>query len=167
MAFLVFVRVGGAIAALAILDFLYQKWRYLKDQRMTKDEVKREYKDAEGDPHAKQQRDRLHKEIVEHNMVESVSLADVLVVNPTHLAVALHYDDDAANAPEITAKGSEHLARRMIEVAEQAGVPVVRDVPLARALFQLELGDEIPEALYDAVAVVLHAAWSERDGDSS
>ncbi|MEO0323899.1 MAG: EscU/YscU/HrcU family type III secretion system export apparatus switch protein [Myxococcota bacterium] len=157
-----FVRVGGALLALGVADLLYQRWRHGRDQRMTKDEVKREYKDAEGDPQAKQARDRAYREVVEHDAVEAVRGADVLVVNPTHLAVALRYDEDADEAPEVVAKGSEHLARRMIEAAEEAGVPVMRDVPLARALHGLSRGEEIPERLYDAVALVLRAAWDER-----
>jgi flagellar biosynthesis protein FlhB len=157
------LRVGGAMAAIAILDVLYQRWRHAKDQRMTKEEVKREHKESEGDPHAKQQRERMHREIVAHAAVEEVRRADVLVVNPTHLAIALRYDEEAEQeAPEVIAKGQDDLAQRMIEAAREAGVPILRDVPLARALFDLEVGDEIPEALYEAVAIVLRAAWAER-----
>jgi len=156
-------RAGGAIGAIAILDVFYQRWRYAQDQKMSKDEVKREHKEAEGDPHAKQHRDRLHREIIEHDTVEQVRGADVLVVNPTHLAIALRYDEAETDAPEVVAKGSEHLARRMIEAARESGVPVMRDVPLARALFELELGEQIPEALYEAVAAVLKAAWAETE----
>lgn len=159
-------RVGGAMAAIAVVDVFYQRWRHRQDQKMTKDEVKREHKSAEGDPHAKQQRERMHREIVAHGTLEEVRRADVLVVNPTHLAVALRYDeDDGMEAPEVIAKGQEELARRMIEAAREAGVPVLRDVPLARGLYDLEVGDEIPEVLYEAVAAVLRAAWAEREED--
>ena len=154
-------RVGGAVLAVAILDVFYQRWQHRRDQRMSKDEVKREYKDAEGDPHAKQERDRAHREIVEHGALEQVRDADVLVVNPTHLAIALRYDEDEADAPTVLAKGQEHLAQRMIRAAKEAGVPIMRDVPLAHALYELERGDEIPETLYEAVAAVLRAAWDE------
>ncbi len=157
------LRVGGAILAIGVLDVFYQRWRHRRDQRMSKDEVKREYKEAEGDPHAKQQRERLHREIIEHDMVEQVRTADVLVVNPTHLAVALRYEEGVTDAPEVVARGAEHLARRMIEAAEESGVPVMRDVPLARALFGLEVGEVIPEDLYEAVAAVLQAAWAEAE----
>ncbi len=160
---LLLIRVGAAVLAIAVVDVIYQRWRHRQDQKMSKDEVKREHKDADGDPQAKQQRERLHKEILEHNTVEQVCLADVLVVNPTHLAVALRYDEDRHDAPEVLAKGEAHLAKRMIEAARQAGVPVLRDVPLAHALYEMNLGDEIPEALYEAVAAVLRAAWHERD----
>ncbi|MEM9071961.1 MAG: type III secretion system export apparatus subunit SctU [Myxococcota bacterium] len=156
-------RVGGALLAVAILDLFYQRWRHRRDQRMSKDEVKREYKESEGDPHAKQQRERLHREIIDHDTVEQVRAADVLVVNPTHIAVALRYEEGVTDAPEVIAQGQEHLARRMIEAAREAGVPIMRDVPLARALFELELGEAIPEALYEAVAAVLKAAWAESE----
>ena len=157
-------RVGGAVLGVAILDVFYQRWQHARDQRMTKDEVKREYKDSEGDPHAKQERDRMHREIVEHDSVERVRDADVLVVNPTHLAIALRYDELESDAPTVVAKGQEHLAERMIRAAKEAGVPVMRDIPLARALYELEHGDEIPELLYEAVAAVLRAAWDETGG---
>ena len=156
------VRVGAATFALGLLDLLYQRWQLAKDQRMSKDEVKREHKDAEGDPHAKQERERVRREVAQHDLLESVRSATVLVVNPTHLAVALRFEEDGDQAaPEVVGKGQDELARRMIRAAEEAGVPVLRDVPLARGLFELEVGDEIPERLYDAVAAVLRAAWAE------
>ena len=161
----VFVRVGLALLGIGLLDLLYQRWKFAHDQRMSKDEVKREHKDAEGDAHQKHERKRAHRELLEHQTLEAVRDADALIVNPTHVAVALHYDRDGEGAPEVVAKGVEHLARRMKEAARRAGVPILRDVPLARTLYGLEIGDEIPEALYDAVAAVLHAAWAERAGD--
>lgn len=159
-------RVGGAALAIGTLDVLYQRWRHRQDQKMTKEEVKREYKDAEGDPHAKQSRERLHREIVEHDAVEQVRNADVLVVNPTHLAVALKYDADENDAPEVLARGQDGLAQRMIQAAREEGVPVFRDVPLAHALHELEVGEEIPDRLFEAVAAVLQAAWAEREEES-
>jgi type III secretion YscU/HrpY family protein len=160
------LRVGGAMAALAVLDVLYQRWQFLADQRMTKDEVKREHKESDGDPHTKGERERLRRELLEHGLLERVRSADVLVVNPTHLAVALHYDEGGDDAlPEVVARGSDELAQRMIRAAEEAGVPVLRDVPLARALHALEDGESIPESLFEAVAAVLHVAWEERARD--
>ncbi|MFW6051631.1 MAG: EscU/YscU/HrcU family type III secretion system export apparatus switch protein [Myxococcota bacterium] len=157
------LRVGLTMGGIAVLDVIYQRWRHRRDQRMTRHEVKREHRETEGDPHAKQHRERMHREVVEHAVLEEVRQADVLVVNPTHLAVALRYDEDEHEAPQVRAKGQDALARRMIEAAEQAGVPVMRDVPLARTLYELELGDEIPPELYEAVAAVLQAAWRERE----
>jgi type III secretion YscU/HrpY family protein len=158
------LRVGGAMAVLGVLDLVYQRWQLARDQRMSKDEVKREHKESEGDPHAKRERERVRREIAQHDLMESVRSASVLVVNPTHLAVALRFDEEGdESAPEVVGKGQDELARRMIRVAEEAGVPVMRDVPLARGLYELELGDEIPERLYEAVAAVLHAAWAEKE----
>jgi flagellar biosynthesis protein FlhB len=156
-------RAGLIMGVVAVLDVLYQRWRFRRDQRMTKLELRREVRDAEGDPNEKQHRQRLHREIVAHATLEDVRRADVVVVNPTHLAVALSYDEEGErNAPEVLAKGQDDLARRMIEVADQEGIPVMQDVPLARALHELEVGEEIPEVLYEAVALVLRAAWDER-----
>ncbi|MCA9603888.1 MAG: EscU/YscU/HrcU family type III secretion system export apparatus switch protein, partial [Myxococcales bacterium] len=160
------LRVGVAMLIVGAADAFYQRLRFRKDQRMTKDEVKREHRDSEGDPHAKQARDRVYRELVAQAALAEVRKADVLVVNPTHIAVALKYDEaNEEGAPEILAKGEDVLARRMIEEARAAGVPVLRDVPLARALHELEEGQEIPEDLYEAVAIVLRAAWEERDGE--
>ncbi|MBK8172063.1 MAG: EscU/YscU/HrcU family type III secretion system export apparatus switch protein [Sandaracinaceae bacterium] len=163
-----FLRVGVAMLAIAAIDVLYQRWQFARDQRMTKEEVKREYKESEGDPHTKSERERVRREIFAHSVFEQVRRADVLVVNPTHLAVALRYDEEGGDdAPEVLAKGQDDLARRMIEVAREASVPIMRDVPLARALYEMESGELIPEALYEAVAIVLQAAWAERDDEQA
>lgn len=156
-------RSGGAMLAVAIADVLYQRWRLAKELRMTKEEVKREHKESEGDPHAKGERERVRREIAQHDTAEAVRNASVVVVNPTHVAVALRFDEEGSEgAPEVVAKGMEEQAMFIRRLAEEAGVPIVRDVPLARGLFELELGEEIPERLYDAVAAVLHVAWAER-----
>jgi flagellar biosynthesis protein FlhB len=158
------LRVGAAVLAMAVLDLAYQKWRHLEDLKMSKDEVRREHREAEGDPHAKQQRARLHREIAEHGILEEVRRADVLVVNPTHVAVALRYDqEDEESAPQVTAQGQLDLARRMRLEAERENVPIIRDVPLAHALWELSVGEEIPQSLYEAVAIVLKSAWEQRD----
>jgi flagellar biosynthesis protein FlhB len=157
------LRSGGAMLAVAVADVLYQRWRLAKELRMTKEEVKREHKESEGDPHAKGERERVRREIAQHDTAESVRKASVVVVNPTHVAVALRFDEEGSEgAPEVVAKGMEEQAMYIRRLAEEAGVPIVRDVPLARGLFELELGEEIPERLYDAVAAVLHVAWAER-----
>ncbi|MBK6576955.1 MAG: EscU/YscU/HrcU family type III secretion system export apparatus switch protein [Sandaracinaceae bacterium] len=158
-----FLRVGLALLGVGVLDLLYQRWQFQRDQRMSKDEVKREYKNAEGDGQLKHERKRKHQEIIEHQTLEQVRGADALIVNPTHLAVAIHYDEDGEGAPEVLAKGADHLAQKMIAAAREAGVPVLRDIPLARSLYELSLGEEIPEELYDAVAAILHVAWQERE----
>lgn len=158
------LRVGGALALFAVIDLFVQKRRHRRALRMTKDEVKREHRESEGDPQHKQARARAHREAVNHATLEEVRRATVLVVNPTHYAVALRFDVDSdQEAPEVVAKGVDDLARRMIQVAREAGVPIVRDVPLARALHELELGEEIPETFYQAVAAVLEVAERERE----
>lgn len=159
-------RVAVVAVVAGLLDVLYQRWKWKREHRMTKDEVKREYKESEGDPELKRERERVHRQALEYNLLEEVRRADVLLVNPTHLAVALRYDRaDEEGAPLVTAKGDDALARRMREIAEAAGVPIIEDVPLARSLYELDLGDEVPPALYDAVAQVLEIAWATRETD--
>lgn len=156
-------RALGVFAALAAFDVVRSRRAHARRHRMTKDEVRREHKESEGDPHLRGERQRMHREILEHAALEAVRRASVLVVNPTHLAVALHFDEDSdQEAPEVLAKGEDHLALRMIEAAREAGVPVMRDIPLARGLYGMELGDSVPEPLFEAVAAVLRAAEEER-----
>jgi flagellar biosynthesis protein FlhB len=129
---------------------------------MTKAEVKREHKESEGDPEQKAARDRAHQEMLASATIGNVKNASVVIVNPVHIACALKYDEkEGDEAPVLVASGQGDLAKKIVEAARQYGVPVLRDVPLARALVELEVGDEIPEALYEAVAEILRAAWEE------
>jgi flagellar biosynthesis protein FlhB len=158
------VRRLGWIAALvglslAMVDVLVTRRAWFKRQRMTKDEVKREYKESEGDPELKAARKRAHQEVLAGSMIAAVKQANLVIVNPTHLATALKYEQDEDEAPRVVAQGQGDLARSMIEAARAYGVPVIRDVPVARALSELEIGDEIPEQLYEAVAEILREAW--------
>jgi flagellar biosynthesis protein FlhB len=155
------VRTGGALLAIGILDALYQRWQLRRDLRMTKEEVRREHRETEGDPQVKRARERLHREVAEHSILEEVRRATCVIVNPEHLAVALRYVEGESDAPQVIAKGERLVAARIVEIARQAGVPILRDVPLARALFSLEVGEEIPEALYEAVAEVLRLLRAE------
>ena len=149
-------RVGVLFLLLGAADYFLQKKLHLKELMMSKDEVKREYKEDEGDPHIRHQRRHLHQEILAQNMVQNVPRANVVVVNPTHLAIAIQYDELSMNAPQVTAKGQETMAKKIRDLAEKSGVPVTRNVPLAHSLFQVDLGSEIPEELYEAVAEVLN-----------
>lgn len=160
------LAIRGALVLLVVaaVDYGMQRYRHGKDLRMTKDEVKREHKQSEGDPQHKAARKSLHQEILEHDMVERVRTSDLVVVNPTHIAVALRYDAAKDEAPRVVAKGERLLAARIREVARQARVPIFHDVPLARALHSLTPGDEIPEALYMAVADLLKAVAREDGG---
>jgi flagellar biosynthesis protein FlhB len=149
----------------AAIDVLYRRWQFAQDQRMSKDEVKREHKESEGDPHAKHERERMHKEILEEATVHAVRKAQFVVTNPTHFAVALGWDEETMAAPQLVAKGEGALARRIIDEAHREGIPVLRDAPLARTLHEQEIGDEIPEALYDAVAAIVRYLTEGGDPD--
>lgn len=144
----VFLLLGGA-------DYFLQRKLYTKELMMSKDEVVRESKQEEGDPHVKGRRRQMHKEMLAQNVKERVPRATVVVVNPTHIAVALSYEQSRMQAPQVVAKGQEKLAARIIEIAKKNDVPVVRNVPLARSLFEVEVDSEIPESLFDTVAEIL------------
>lgn len=147
---------------LAVLDIVLTRHTWRSKLKMTKEEVKREHKESEGDPQQKAARERAHHEVLAGNAIASVRNASVVVVNPTHIACALKYDEaEGDEAPVLLASGQGDLARKIVEAAHAYGVPVLRDVPLARALVALEVGDEIPEALYEAVAEILKLAWEE------
>ena len=146
--------------AVGAVDMLVTRWSWMKRLRMGKDEVKREYKESEGDPQLKAQRERAHHEMLASATVANVKNATVVIVNPTHIACALRYDEEEGDeAPLVLAVGEGDLARRIREAAHAYGIPVLRDVPLARALSELSAGDQIPEELYEAVAEILREAW--------
>jgi flagellar biosynthetic protein FlhB len=149
------LKVGLAFVAVGVADYFLQRFLFLREMRMTKQEVKEEWKETEGNPVYKSARRQMHREILMQNMMTAVRRADVVVVNPTHLAVALKYDRAEMSAPTVLAKGAELIAARIREVAEESDVPIMRDVPLARALYDLEIDAEIPDELYESVAEVL------------
>ena len=152
--------------AVGALDIFVTRRSWMKRLRMSKDEIKREHKESEGDPLLKAARERAHHEMLAAGAVANVKTATVVVVNPTHIACAIRYDDeDKEDAPLVLAVGEGDLARRIVEAARAFGVPVLRDVPLARALVELSPGDRIPEELYEAVAEILRTVWSS-DADS-
>jgi type III secretion YscU/HrpY family protein len=151
----VFVGLGGA-------DYIFQRKQWKKKLMMSKDEVKREYKEQEGDPHVKGHRKQLHQEMAMQDVGEAVRTADAVTVNPTHLAVALRYDRNTMVAPKVATKGRDALARKIVELAKKHEVPIVRDITLTRALFDLEIDANVPRELYAAVAEVLTFAWKVR-----
>lgn len=156
----------AAIAGLALgaIDVLVTRRAWINKLRMSKDEVRREYKETEGDPQIKAARERAHRELLAQATIANVRSATVVVVNPEHIACALRYDEkEGDEAPVVVASGQGDLAARIIRAAHDYGVPVVRDVPLARALVELEVGDAIPEALYEAVAEILREAWQDEE----
>jgi flagellar biosynthesis protein FlhB len=158
-------RMTIAVVVLAGLDVVYRRWQHAQDLRMTKEDVKREHKESEGDPHAKHAREKLHKEILAEASLDRVKKANFVVTNPTHYAVALSWDEETMDAPELIAKGEGEMARRIIEEAHRHGIAVLRDAPLARSLHELEIGDQVPELLYEAVAAVVGFLADGNDPD--
>jgi type III secretion protein U len=148
---------AGCVVFIVIgpVDFGLQLWLFKRDQKMSKDEVKREHKESEGDPQLKGQRKQLAQEMATSPPEKRVPGASVVVTNPTHYAVALRYEAGETPLPIIVAKGMDAEAMRIRAIAEKAGVPIVGNPPLARALHKLELDDPIPEELFEAVATVL------------
>lgn len=147
---------AAAFGVIAALDFLYQKYKWTQEHKMSIDEVKREYKESEGDPLIKSQRKQLAREMMNQNTLGNVRKAKVLIVNPTHYAVAIDYEKDKTPLPVILAKGEGALAQRMIEIARQEGIPIMRNVPLAQALYREGTENAyIPRDLITAVAEVL------------
>ncbi|MFZ7125693.1 MAG: flagellar biosynthesis protein FlhB [Desulfobacterales bacterium] len=145
-----------ALLVLAAGDFAYQRWQHEKELRMTKQEVKEEHKQSEGDPKVKSRIRKAQMEMARKRMMEMVPTADVVVTNPTHFAVALTFDAKVMDAPTVVAKGADHMAARIRKVASDNGVPIVENKPLARSLYKVaEIGDAIPVELYKAVAGVL------------
>lgn len=147
------------------VDYLFVRRAWTARHRMSKDEVKREHREAEGDPEVKAARRRAHQEALAGSMLAAVRHATVLIVNPTHLATALRYQEETDDAPTVVAHGEGDLARRLIDAAHAYNVPVVRDVPVAHALKELALGEHIPEALYEAVAEVLRELLAPNPGE--
>jgi flagellar biosynthesis protein FlhB len=151
--------VGLAIGA---LDIAVTRGAWLRKLRMTKEEVRREHREAEGDPQLKAARERAYHELVAQAQIASVRSASVVVVNPTHLACALRYDErQGDSAPVVVAAGEGALAARIVQAARDYGIEVVSDAPLARALVELAPGEAIPEALYEAVAEILREVWQK------
>jgi len=144
-------------AFVAVGDYIFQWWQYERNLRMSKQEVKDEYKQIEGDPKIKSKIKQKQREIAQRRMMDHVPSADVVVRNPTHYAVALTYNkEDTAAAPKVVAKGKDALALKIIMIAEENEVYVTENRPLARELYEkVEVGDEIPPSLYNAVAIIL------------
>ncbi len=151
----VLFRVLLCFLLIAIVDWFWQRMSFSKSMRMSKYEVKKEYKQQEGDPHIKQERRRIHQETVESGSMNNIGDASVVITNPAHLAVALRYKDEIDSVPVLIAKGSGNDAKLLIASANRASVPVIRNVPLARDLVWLAINEEIPEHLYEGVAEVL------------
>ena len=146
----------GGVALIAAIDVPFQLWQYYSRLRMTKEELRQESKESEGDPQVKARIRSQQREMARKRMMSEVPKADVVVTNPSHYAVALKYDRDSMGAPQVVAKGMNLIARRIRELAEEHGVPLLEAPPLARALYRhSDVGDQIPAQLYTAVAEVM------------
>ncbi len=154
------MRMAATLAVVAALDYAYQRWQFEKSLRMTKQEVKEEMKEAEGNPEIKARIRQRQREIARRRMMAEVPKASLVITNPTHFAVALKYEMGQKGAPKVVAKGQDLLALKIRELAEAHRVPTVENPPLARQLHKLvDVGQEIPPALYRAVAEVLSLIW--------
>lgn len=152
-------------AIMAVLDYLYQRFEFLKEQRMSKQDIKDETKQTVGDPQIKQRQRQIRQERAAMRMMEEVPKANVVVTNPTHYAIALSYEQGVDAAPTVLAKGIDHMAMKIREKAEDYDIPIVEDPPLARALYaQADIGDEIPLDLYEAVARVISYVYGIKKG---
>lgn len=145
----------GVFFVIALADYLYERWRFEHSIRMSKEEIREEFKESEGNPQIKARVKSIQKELARRRMMEAVPTATVVITNPTHLAVALRYRTEEAEAPKVVAKGAGYVAERIRELARKHGVPLVEDKPVARALFKVQVDAYIPEELYRAVAKIL------------
>ena len=156
MTFMLAIKLAALLVVLALMDFAFQKFQHTKDMRMTKQEVRQELKDMDGDPLMKQRRARVARQLAMQRMSQEVPKADVIITNPTHLSIALRYDSDNMRAPKVIAKGADFMAMRIRQIATANGIPLVERKPLARAMYaSVEVGDEVPEEHYAAVAEIL------------
>ncbi len=163
--FSVGLSTGLAFLILAAVDYFYQRFEFEKEMRMSKQEVKEETKSTEGDPQVKSRVRSIQRRIAYRRMMQDVPTADVVVTNPTHLAVALRYDVEEMNAPTVVAKGADLVALKIKEIALAHRVPVVEDRPLAQALYRsVEIGGTIPEKLFQAVAQLLAYIYRLKQG---
>jgi flagellar biosynthetic protein FlhB len=150
------LRVLAILVTLGFMDFMYQRWKHSRDLRMTKQQVKDEMKESEGDPETKRRRSRIARQIAMQRISASVPKADVIVTNPEHIAIAIQYDATSMAAPKVVAKGADHLAMRIRVIAMQHNIPIVERKPLARALYkQVAVNQEIPAEFYKALAEIL------------
>ncbi len=150
------LRISLVFMVIAFVDLIYERWKFKEDIKMTKQEVKDEYKNAEGDPQIKGKIRQKMREASQRRMMQDVPKADVVITNPTHFAVAIRYDANEGSAPKVLAKGADFLAQKIKEIARENNVEIVENKPLARMLYaNVDVGQEVPPELYQSVAEVL------------
>ena len=158
------IKISLIFVVIGLADFGYQKWKHLHDLRMSKQEVKDEMKQSEGDPQIKGQIRQKMREGARRRMMQDLPKADVVITNPTHFAVAVKYDKETAEAPYVLAKGADYVAANIKEIAKQNNIEIVENKPLARMLYyNVEIGDQIPPELYQMVAAVLAYVYSVKN----
>ncbi len=158
------IKISIVYLVIGLADFIYQKHKFNEDMKMTKQEVKEEYKNTEGDPQIKGRQRRKMQEVSQKRMMQDVPKADVVITNPTHFAVALKYEAKVSSAPVVLAKGEDYLAQKIKEVARENKIEIVENKPLARMLYHnVDVGAEIPPELYQAVAEVLAAVYKAKN----
>jgi len=152
---LVLLKSCAVLIVLGLLDFGFVRWEMEQKMRMTKQELREEFRDTEGDPHLKARIRSIQQQMARKRMMAEVPKADVVITNPTHIAVALIYKRGEMDAPRVVAKGADHLAQRIREIARENKIPIVENPPVARALHKVDLGTAVPEELFRAVAEIL------------
>lgn len=154
------IKAGVTFFVIALLDYLFQRWKFMQDQKMSFKELKDEFKNTEGDPHVKAALRQRRMQMLQRAMLEAVPMADVVVTNPIHIACAIKYIHDTMEAPRLVAKGTELFAEKIKEIAAQHSVPIVENEAVARTLFRtVEIDQDIPPELYQTVAEILMFAW--------
>lgn len=162
------IRVGIAVIVLGLADVIYQRWQHTQELKMTRQEVKQERKDSDGSPEVRNRVRRIQMEMSMKRLTQEIPKANVVLVNPTHVAVALRYEAATMDAPVMLAKGADHMAQKIIKIARAHGVPVVRRPEVARAIYaSVKPGQSIPESLYVAVAEVLAMIYRLRHSKKS
>jgi flagellar biosynthetic protein FlhB len=159
-AYLVLAKTCGILIVLGLIDYLFTRWEMEQKMKMTKQELKEEFKESEGDPQLKARVRSVQQQMARKRMMSEVPKADVIITNPTHLSIAISYVREEMDAPKIIAKGADHLALRIREIARENKIPVVENVAVARALYKREIGEVIPDEMFKAVAEILAYVYS-------
>jgi flagellar biosynthetic protein FlhB len=160
IATIILAKICAVLILIAFLDFLFVKWELEEKMKMTKQEVKEEYKESEGDPHIKAQIRSIQQEMARKRMMAEVPKADVIITNPTHISIAIRYDSKEMAAPIIIAKGADLVAMKIREIARNHDIPIIENPPVARLLHKLDIGEHIPEDLFKVVAEILAHVYS-------
>jgi flagellar biosynthetic protein FlhB len=158
----VLLKSSAILILLGLIDFLYVRWEMEQKMKMTKQEQKEEHKESEGDPQIKSRIRSMQQQLARQRMMAEVPKADVVITNPTHYSVALLYDRSRMDAPQVVAKGADNVAMRIREIAREHNVPLVENKPVARALFKVDLGKQVPEDMFKAVAEILAYVYGLR-----